>query len=201
MRRPSRLPCEAGMEDPRIARTRTAVLDAATDLLVAGGPSAVTVDGIVARSGVAKSTIYRHWDSRATRSCWPSSSAAPRTRPRSPKACRSSTACARSSPGIVDTFRDPQWARLIPALLMLKTHEDGIAALEHRLESRQRDAMRAMFQRGIDEGALRPDLDVEEATAQLIGPLLFAHLTGSVELDHAFGDRTVDAFFAAYGAA
>ena len=50
--------------DPRIARTRAAVVRAATDLLVEGGPSAVTVDAIVARSGVAKSTIYRHWESR-----------------------------------------------------------------------------------------------------------------------------------------
>ena len=45
-------------------RTREAVLTAATDLLVEGGPSAVTIDAVVARSGVAKSTIYRHWESR-----------------------------------------------------------------------------------------------------------------------------------------
>ena len=50
--------------DPRIARSRAAVVRAATDLLVESGPSAVTVDAIVARSGVAKSTIYRHWESR-----------------------------------------------------------------------------------------------------------------------------------------
>src|SRR6187401_1495763 len=50
--------------DPRVARSRAAVISAATDLLVEGGPSAVTIDAIVARSGVAKSTIYRHWDSR-----------------------------------------------------------------------------------------------------------------------------------------
>src|SRR5687767_10053529 len=46
--------------DGRIARTRSAVLRSATDLLMEGGPSAVTIDAIVARSGVAKSTIYRH---------------------------------------------------------------------------------------------------------------------------------------------
>ena len=50
--------------DPRIVRTREAVLDAATALLVEGGPDAVTMDGVVQRSGVAKSTIYRHWSGR-----------------------------------------------------------------------------------------------------------------------------------------
>ena len=49
---------------PACARSRAAVVRAATDLLVEGGPSAVTIDAIVARSGVAKSTIYRHWASR-----------------------------------------------------------------------------------------------------------------------------------------
>jgi crotonobetainyl-CoA:carnitine CoA-transferase CaiB-like acyl-CoA transferase len=50
--------------DPRIERTQAAVRRAATDLLVEGGPAAVTVDAVVARSGVAKSTIYRHWKTR-----------------------------------------------------------------------------------------------------------------------------------------
>ena len=50
--------------DPRIARTQKAVIDAATDLLVEGGPAALTMDAVVARSGVAKSTLYRHWETR-----------------------------------------------------------------------------------------------------------------------------------------
>ena len=62
MRHPSPVPCAT--VDPRVSRTRAAVLRAATDLLVEGGPYAVTIDAIVARSGVAKSTIYRHWQSR-----------------------------------------------------------------------------------------------------------------------------------------
>ena len=51
---------------PRIPASPAAerVIRGATDLLVEGGPWAVTVDAVVARSGVAKSTIYRHWESR-----------------------------------------------------------------------------------------------------------------------------------------
>ena len=68
MRRSSQLPSRGAVTDlradPRVARSRTAVLDAATHLLVTGGPAAVTVDAVVAESGVAKSTIYRHWRSR-----------------------------------------------------------------------------------------------------------------------------------------
>jgi len=50
--------------DPRIARSRAKLLAAATDLLVESGPRGVTVDAVAERSGVAKSTLYRHWSSR-----------------------------------------------------------------------------------------------------------------------------------------
>ena len=45
---------------------------------------------------------------------------------------------------------------------------------------------------------LRADLDVPEAIASLVGPLLFAHLTDIVAIDDGFVDRTVDRFLAAY---
>ena len=35
--------------------------------------------------------------------------------------------------------------------------------------------------------------------AHLVGPLLCAHLTGSVKLTPEFADRTVDVFLAGYG--
>src|SRR3984885_189259 len=43
---------------------RLAVLHAADDLLVERGFGGVTVEGIAARAGVAKQTIYRWWPSK-----------------------------------------------------------------------------------------------------------------------------------------
>jgi AcrR family transcriptional regulator len=173
------------------------VLGAATDLLVEGGPNAVTVDAIVARSGVAKSTIYRHWESRdeillaVFEMCAPN----PPTFDESLPFEESLRTFTRS---VAALLNDPQWARLIPVMLMLKHHEGGIAALEDRLDDRQRYVLAAAMQRGIDEGVLRAGLDVEQATAHLLGPLLFAGLTGAVELTPEFADRTVDVFLAGY---
>ena len=47
--------------DPRIERTREVVLRATLDELGESGYGALTVEGVAARSSVAKSTIYRHW--------------------------------------------------------------------------------------------------------------------------------------------
>lgn len=49
--------------DPRPARSRARLLEAATSLLRAGGPSAVTIDAVTRTSNVARATLYRHFSS------------------------------------------------------------------------------------------------------------------------------------------
>jgi AcrR family transcriptional regulator len=49
--------------DPRPARSRARLLDAATALLRSGGPSAVTVDAVTRAANVARATLYRHFPS------------------------------------------------------------------------------------------------------------------------------------------
>lgn len=187
---------EGGL-DPRVARTRAAVLRTATDLLVEGGPTAVTIDAIVARSGVARSTIYRHWDTRddvllaAIEGCAPHID--------SPDASLGfEDALRRLIAELCSMLNDPDWARVLPALFALRNQEHGIAALEHRLEARQEHALEAVLRRGVAEGRLAADFDLDQATAVLVGPLLFAVLTGKLPLDDAFRDHVVDVFLATH---
>ncbi len=49
--------------DPRPARSRARLLEAATALLRSGGPGAVTVDAVIRASNVARATLYRHYPS------------------------------------------------------------------------------------------------------------------------------------------
>ncbi len=49
--------------DPRPARSRARLLDAATALLRSGGPNAVTVDAVTRGANVARATLYRHFPS------------------------------------------------------------------------------------------------------------------------------------------
>ena len=185
------------MDDPRITRTRAAVIAAATDLLVEGGPGAVTIDAVVARSGVAKSTIYRHWESRDDVLVDVIDQCAPQLTMPEPDLDFDSAA-RELMRSLVTFLNDPHWARVVPALLMLKTHEDGVANIEQRLERHQNAVIEAVLQRGVDEGVIEPDLDPYEAATQLVGPLLFAHLTGTVKVDDAFAERTLDAFVTAH---
>jgi TetR/AcrR family transcriptional regulator, regulator of autoinduction and epiphytic fitness len=195
VRQSSPVPC--GPVDPRVSRSRAAVIRAATDLLVEGGPSAVTIDAIVARSGVAKSTIYRHWQSRDEVLLAVIQSCAPQIPEPDPDA-DVVPALREVVQVMADSLNDPEWARVLPALLMLKHHEAGIAAMNDKLEHEQDMVLTTLLRRGATEGVLRADLDPHEAVASLIGPLLFAHLTESVKIDTDFVDRTVDNFLAAH---
>lgn len=47
--------------DPRVERTRHAVLEAATALLRSEGPDAVTHVRVAEAAGVGRATLYRHW--------------------------------------------------------------------------------------------------------------------------------------------
>ena len=54
----------AGPVPSRGSRTQRAVLDATAALMAEGGLAAATIDAIRDRSGVSKTTIYKHWPNR-----------------------------------------------------------------------------------------------------------------------------------------
>jgi len=47
--------------DPRFLRSQEAILNAARELLLESGPTAVTHVQVAERAGVGRATVYRHW--------------------------------------------------------------------------------------------------------------------------------------------
>ncbi|HAP76477.1 MAG TPA: hypothetical protein DCR14_10375 [Acidimicrobiaceae bacterium] len=182
-------------EDPRVARTRAAVLGTAADLVVEGGPSALTVDAVVARSGVAKSTIYRHWPTRddlvrdVFQFCAPT--------PASPEPDLGFEQALRLFlHDLVAQLSDPKWARMLPALLALRAYEPTMSAVEEQVDAMHRQVTEELFARGEREGLFGRDLDHQRAIALLIGPLIFALITGETPLTTDLADASLHAFMA-----
>lgn len=181
--------------DPRVARSRAAVLATAVDIVVERGPAALTIEAVVARSGVARSTIYRHWPTRDELLVDVFRFGAPS--PSRPDASLPFTdAMQVFLHDLVEQLSEPKWARILPALLALKAYEPTLAAIDDHLESEQAAVSGDLFDRGISEGLLEPTIDRRQATAQLIGPLLFALIIGRPELSPGLADESLRCFLA-----
>ena len=185
--------------DPRIAKTHAAVMAAATDLLVEGGPEALTVDGVVARSGVAKSTVYRHWETRDHLVADVFDACAPvvdEPDPSQPAA----DALRALTHQLADSLSDPRWRRLLPALMLLKLQHEPVAGIQDELSDRQFEVGDRLLRRCVHEGALDASVldDVEGSLALLLGPLVLAGLFETVAIDERFTDRVADQFLTAH---
>ncbi|MEZ5254924.1 MAG: TetR/AcrR family transcriptional regulator [Microthrixaceae bacterium] len=170
---------------------------AAIDLLVEGGPEALTVDGVVARSGVAKTTIYRHWESRddlvqaVFRECAPRI-AAPDQQQNFDEQLRNGV------DQVVAALADERWQRIFPALLRLRAQHPELAKLSKQLDTEQSAVMRSVFTRGVSEGRLPAWVndDVDRAAMLLIGPIMTAAMIGPDLLTPEFTAQVVAQFLA-----
>lgn len=185
--------------DPRIAKTHAAVMRAATELLVEGGPQALTMDGVVHRSGVAKSTVYRHWATRDELLADVFVECAPDL-DMPDESLDGAEALRQLVRQLASGLADPHWRRLIPALVLLREQNPSLGELQHEISTHQSDLGTRLLQRCVDDGTLDPSVldDVEVSLVMLAGPLLLAGMFNTVEISEDLADRVADQFLAAH---
>jgi AcrR family transcriptional regulator len=174
----------------RDENARLAVLHAADDLLVERGFGGVTIEGIAARAGVAKQTIYRWWPSKvdvlldtlvddASRQL-----VVPDTGSAIDDTRRYLRVLARF------LTREPA-GKVLLALLGEAQHDAEMAGVfHHRYLDPQREREREMLKRGIAAGQLPAALDVDAALDALSGPIVYRALTGAL-IPRSFVDGLV----------
>jgi AcrR family transcriptional regulator len=174
----------------RDENARLAVLHAADDLLVERGFGGVTIEGIAARAGVAKQTIYRWWPSKvdilldtliddAERQL-----AIPQRGPTVNVVRRYLRNLARF------LTREPA-GKVLLALIGEAQHDAGTAdVFRQRYLDPQRQREREMLQRGIAAGELPDTLDVDAALDALCGPIFYRALIPA-KIPSAFIDQLV----------
>ena len=182
--------------DPRIARSRAKVLDAATAILVESGPRAVTVDAVAERSGVAKSTLYRHWASRQELLVDVMRCNVPDVEPPAAE-LPFDDALRALVHALATVLGDPEWRAIMPAMVSLQQHLPELADVLHQDQSEKFEILGDVLRRGAAEGAIPADVDTELAAHALIGPLVFAILSGRDPIDDVV-DFAVDRFLASY---
>ncbi|MEQ1873175.1 MAG: TetR/AcrR family transcriptional regulator [Ilumatobacteraceae bacterium] len=190
-------PATTAPVDARVERSRAKLLAAATELLVAAGPAALTVDAVAERSGVAKSTLYRHWPSREALMI----DVLRENMPCIPEFDRSLGFEKRLRGylrALADTFADPEWARILPALFSLKSQCAEIGALTDTDRDEKVAMLTELLDAGAAEGVIPAGLDPHSVAAMLVGPLMMCVLTGESDTVHQVAEFTADRFLASY---
>ena len=178
---------------PRSEKAHKAILAAATELLLARGLSAVSMDAVAERAGVSKATIYRWWPTKETLALdalyteW----AGFQPDPRDTGSLRGDL-LALLRPW-ARAVRSRPYARVIAALLT-EVHTDPAFAAEYRQRVVQprREQARTVFHRAIERGDIDPHTNVEVAIDLLYGPLYHRLLHGHAPLNDRFVKDVVD---------
>jgi AcrR family transcriptional regulator len=178
-----------------------AIIDATRELLAEGGVKGLTVEGVAARAGVAKTTIYRRWrskdelalavlidmvehvvsvpelgDTRAELIAFVDGAVK----------ILGSTLMGRVMQGLVsDLAADPELAR----------------AFRERVVAARVAEVRRLVARGIERGDLRADADLELVHELLFGPVYYRLLLSGAPLEDGLAQRVVDAVLPAFATA
>ena len=186
--------------DGRAERSRQKILDATRELLAEeGGIRALTVEAVAARSGVAKTTIYRRW-----RDKWELALDAvmidmvPRlANPDDVGDTRKELLTFTDS--VVKLLAAQPYGPAMQALVSeISTRPELATVYRERAVEPRRATLAPVIERGIARGDLRPDTDVQVLHEFLVGPIFYRLLFSGGTLDRKLGTRIVDGILAGF---
>jgi len=181
-----------GLEPLRRSKeaVKAASLAAAYELLTEAGLSGVSFDEVSRRSGVAKTTIYRHWPSRSALLFDAVMQFAPRLQTPNTGSLRGDlTALAL---GLAQRLQTGRWSCAMPSIIDAAERDKEVAEFQSRTHAGMMSGFSAIAARAQARGELGPNFDVSDLTAAIAGPLFYRRWFSRQELDEAFVRRVVE---------
>jgi AcrR family transcriptional regulator len=177
--------------DDRVLRSKKAVLAATFQLLGEQGLAGVSVDEVAKRSGVAKTTIYRHWPSRSALLIEACSSMG--TRPQVPDTGGFRGDLTALAIHMAARLRADRWASILPSVIDAAERDPEIATVHTRLHAGFMAPLYAVIERAQAKGELPKALDPSEIVASVVGPLFYRRWFSRQPLDEQFVSNIVEA--------
>jgi AcrR family transcriptional regulator len=187
--------------DPRVARTREQVLDSARLLIAEHGVDALTIEGVAARAGVSRMTIYRHWGSALglVDDAFDSSSAAADPIPAAPSGSLRADLIEIYT-GLAGRLADPERGALLAAFLAAAERDPVSRRSYRQFVTKQRHYVRAVLKDAVDRGELSDDTDLELAVDLLAAPPFYRRLVSGDPINPpGYIERLVDTVLAGLG--
>lgn len=177
---------------PRSTTSRNAILKAAYQILREGGFAGFTVEGVAARAGAGKATIYRWWQSKGTLAIEAFLVA---VAPRMDDVRQGPSAIAdlRRQVHVAATLYRGKVGQLLRELIALgqEDSETSRALRSDFVEPRRQAALR-LLQRAQASGEIAAGTDIEVLADALWGPIFHRLLVSRMPLDRGFIDKLLD---------
>ena len=185
---------------PRSVEVDASILEAATELFTEVGYDGLCVEGVAARAGVSKATIYRRYPGKVELVI-----AAAEALGRSVKGPTPDTGSVRGDlRALGRSYRrlleHSAVGRAIPAMIVARHRDPELADAHRAFCTDRRVEAAAVVHRGIARGELRSDADVELVVDLVAGPLFYRILVNGDPPDDTYVDRQVDAVLRAFEA-
>lgn len=150
--------------------SRTRILKAATLLLVGRGTSGFSIDALVSRTGIAKTTVYRYWPSRAellsaTIEHMGGATRIPNTGSLRNDLLEFFMRPLRDLQDEAGTHHFPS----LPSIIQAAKNDPETLAIGQRMHEVTLSALSPMLQRAQARGEVHPDRDIEVMTHMLYG--------------------------------
>lgn len=187
-----------GRGRPRSELARRSILAAVQALIEHGGYEAATIEAVAARSGVAKTTIYRWWPNRAALVVDLLVEVASRAAP--PTGTGEPLAELRHALQLVGRAAEGMSGRLLIALLGEAERDPDIrTALRERLFKPRRKATAAAIRRAQAAGLLRSDIPPVAAGDLLYGPMFYRKFIRFEPVTKGFVDQAFECVMTGLG--
>ena len=176
--------------DPRVLVSRERVLTTTLDLLTEAGLDDLTIDEISRTSGVAKTTIYRHWPNRSALVI---------------DACLRMTDSEEAPPDtgslegdvrailthIAELLATARWSSIVPSIVDVAEHDPAFADIHSRIQRRHAAPLRSALDRAALRGEIPSTADRDAMAAALLGPLFYRRWFSREQIDAAFLEMIV----------
>ena len=168
-------PMRATGENPRTRRIRDIVLPAVIDLLLAEGAGAVTTLRVSQHAGVARSTIYQHWPDQHTLLL----DAIDRIMtPHAPTTITNNLQddLTTSLANLRRRITRQPFRAIFSTLLDHASHDRAFVSAQRRFVGGVLQPIRDILTAATQRGDLPSTVDIDEAIAQLAGPMFAQHI-------------------------
>lgn len=181
--------------NPRVDRTRRAVLDTVRAILLEEGWDAVTHQRVAERSGVGRTTLYRHWPDKLQMVHDAILEESPTVHPVRTGDLRADLVGDLSD--IVHQLVDQGVGVMLAGMIDRSEWDPALKRLKASFVAEALAALRKLLHQGQSSGQLRPDLDVDRGISELIGPIVYRRLVSGEPMGRSFVQAIVEDFLRA----